>query len=120
MPICNVSANAILNNLFSGTKYLALFNGDPTVEGLFMQEMTGDGYVRKVVNFAAASNRSTSNSTAVWWAELPDTAIRYVGVCSAISGGSIVAYKEVSAGGIIVPEGQKWVIQIGDLAFSLT
>lgn len=119
MAICNTYANDTLNKMYAGTLYLALMTGDPTQDGLFTQEMAGDGYVRKPVTFTTASNRSTSNSSVVWWADLPDLGIRYIAVCTALSGGSMISYQSVGTNPIFVPEGQKFILGAGDLAFTL-
>lgn len=116
--ITNSSASISMNSLFSGTKYLALMNADPTQSGLFTNEMAGEGYVRKPITFSNASGRTVSNTIKAWWTDLPNTPIRYVAVCSAVSGGTMVAY-QATGSDIYVPEGQRYVIGIGDLAFTL-
>jgi hypothetical protein len=118
MPFCNTYADYILNTLLSGTKYLALMNGDPTQSGLLTQEMAGDGYVRKPVTFTTASGRSVANSDVVWWAELPDTPIRYIAVCTALTGGSVICYRATGSD-IYIVEGKRFVLSAGDLAFTV-
>lgn len=117
--ITNSSANYVLNTLFSGTKYVALMNADPTQAGLFTNEMSGDGYVRKQCTFTSASNRTVSNSTNLWWSDLPNTPIRYIAVCTALSGGSMIGYIATGSD-IYVAEGYKFVVTGGNLAFSIT
>lgn len=117
--ITNATADSILNTIFGGTKYLALFNEDPTPEGLLTNEMSGSGYVRKPVVFSNASGKTVLISTDIWWVDLPYTPIKYVAVCSTLSGGTMIAYQLVSAGGIYVTGTQRFTITSGKLGFTL-
>jgi hypothetical protein len=116
--ICNATSNAIMNSLFSGTKWIALMNTDPTQEGSLLNEMQGAGYVRKAMTFTTAAGRSVENTDVIWWADLPDAPIRYIAVCDSEHTGTMIAY-QATGSDIYVESGKRFVIAAGDLAFTL-
>lgn len=122
MPITNSYGNRALDIMFAPPRFLALMTGDPTASGLLTQEFVGGGYVRKATGFTAANGKTVSISTTegnVWWADLPNLPIRYIAVTTMISGGEIVAYRATGAD-IFVPGGQRFVLNNGDLAFTIS
>jgi hypothetical protein len=88
--ITTAGANATLDALLtSGTVYMALGTGANST-GL-TGELSGNGYARQAITFSAASNRATTNSSAVTFG--PNTTtdwgiITHAAIYSASSGGS--------------------------------
>lgn len=108
-----------MDRMFAAPRYLALLNGDPTTAGLLTQEMTGGGYLRKLCPFGTANGMVVTTTETMWWADLPNTPIRYIAVVSQLTGGDMIAYMATGSD-IYVPEGEKFIIAGGDLAFQIT
>jgi hypothetical protein len=122
MPITNTYGNNALNTMFSAPRFIALFTGDPTASGLFTQEFVGGGYVRKATGFTTSSTKSVAISNtagSIWWTDLPNLPIRFIGVCTALSGGDIVAYKATGSD-IYVAAGTRFVLDNGAVAFTIS
>lgn len=115
--ICNSFANKLLNYLFGGVKYVGILSEDPTSSGSMLNEFAGEGYVRKPFSFTYASGRSVANSETIWWSDLPDLPPRYLGVWDSLEGGLMIGYVATNVT-TSVPEGQRFVVSEGDLAFT--
>jgi hypothetical protein len=122
MPITNTYGNKALDTMFAAPRYLALLTGDPGPTGLMTQEFVGGGYVRKLSGFSTAASKSVgiyNSNVSVWWSDLPNLPIRFIAVCTAISGGEMVAYKATGAD-IYVTAGNKFILNDGWVAFTIS
>jgi len=78
----------------AGTVYLALFTSDPTDAGTGT-EMTGGGYARQPITFAAPTDGATSNEAdVVFPAATGDwAAVTHVGIMDAATAGNLVMHQ---------------------------
>jgi hypothetical protein len=100
MPMTTLGANGILADILADTLYLALLYGYPsdTDTGSTLAEITGSGYVRKELTPASWSTislgRATYDAALSWTITVTWTQVAYAyALCSAISGGNLVAYE---------------------------
>lgn len=106
--------NTILDNQLSGTIYVALFLDDPT-DADTGTEVSGPGYSRQSVTFAAASSGQKASDAAVafsatgLWGE-----ITHIGLYDALSGGNLLFHRELDLTPV-VDDGDTVNIDAGDL-----
>lgn len=124
MPFTTETANKIINKILRNTDfvhpsaiYVSLHEGDPGQAGA--NEVIGGGYGRKLANFSAAANKTTSNTADIEFPDMPTATITHVGLWSAASGGnfwwggSLTVSKALTTGDTLK-------IPAGDLNVTLT
>lgn len=101
------------------TVYMALYTAVPTDAG-GGTEVSGNGYARKVVPFAAASGGSIASSAAVsFTANGGDFgSVIAVGIFDALTGGNLLTWKQLSSAEI-VNNGDTLTFPVGDIIQTL-
>ena len=104
MSFTNGFETHVLNYLFTATSvtrptawYLGLHTADPTESGSSSNELSGNGYTRKVVSWTVSGN-NCSNTSAV---EFPTATgswgtVTHVSVMDASTGGNMIASSALS------------------------
>ena len=100
MPFSTTQANTSLDAAFTGTLYLALSNGNPTATGAGGTEITGSGYARQVMSFAAASGGHKSINADITFS-VPEGDITHYKIMDALTGGNMVDYGELNSGNTV-------------------
>lgn len=117
MPITNVFGNLVVELLRSSTRYLALHATDPGVSGSPASEIAGNGYTRQIITFSAGANRSTANSAAITFLNLPQTAITAFGIWDAQVSGNCLAVIYLATP-LAALSGQFLTIPVNDVALT--
>lgn len=101
------------------TIYLALFTTDPTDAGSG-NEVSGSGYARQAVTFAAAGSGTTSNSTAETFTASGGAfgTVTHIALFDASSAGNLLWHGALNVSRAIA-DGESIVFQIGDIDISL-
>jgi hypothetical protein len=119
----NVLINHVLRNTaFTSpvTVYVALYSTDPT-DADTGTEITGGGYARQAVAFAAPAGGSTSNSAQVSFPEATaayPAAVTHIGLRDAATLGTLLFYTPFAAAKTI-GVGDTFIIKAGQLTVSL-
>ena len=102
--LSTTAANAILDAIFNGTSwnpmasgdpYISLHTGDPGTTGA--NEVAGGSYARQRPAFNAASSGQAKNTSSINFTSMPSATITYVGVWTAVSGGTFIIGGALSA-----------------------
>lgn len=109
MAFTTTTANKIIDKILRNTDfvhpsavYVSLHTGDPGQNGA--SEVSGGGYSRKLVDFDAAANKKSKNTTDIEFTDMPTATVTHVGLWSAASagnfwwGGSLTAAKSLTTG----------------------
>ena len=122
MPKGNSYKTTTLDTNLTGTKYLALFQTDPTAAGTGT-EVAYSGYARKAIIWAPATINGSvgekKNSTLIEFATVPSSAgliAAYAAIMTAeaVGGGSVVYYGALGANYPLIM-GVKPTVPIGSL-----
>lgn len=99
--------------------YLGLFTAAPG-EGGGGTEVSGGGYARQAVTFAAASGGTTSNSADITFPTATANwgTITHVALFDASTGGNMLYYGALTSS-VVINSGQQFVILAGDLDITL-
>lgn len=99
------------------TVYVALFVGDPIGAG---SEVSGNGYAREAISFAAASSRSVAQDTGITFTEAtgPWGSVDYYAIYDALTSGNMLAYGALSSSRSIV-SGNTPSIASGEITVSI-
>jgi len=124
MPFVTAIANAILNCYLRNTAitpptatYISLHTADPGDTGT--SEVTGGSYARVAATFgSAAAAKAIASTTDVLFTGMPAVTVTYVGIWSAVSGGTFIW------GGAITSKtftaGDSFDFAIGQISAALT
>ena len=106
MPKTNYLENAILDHVIKGTAmtqpaniYISLHTSSPGEDGSLTAEIVGGGYTRRLHNnWLAASGGVKKNSGAVTFPQATGDwgIITHVGINTAVSGGNMLYYGEIT------------------------
>ncbi len=114
----NAIANAMMTQLAAAGVFVSLHTDDPATTGA--NELVGDGYARKAVTWSAASGQQVANSNVITFgpasAEWEEAA--YMGLWSAVSGGTFIAGTELTDP-VTVPNAGEASFSAAELIFSL-
>lgn len=123
----NYAENLVLDWIFTTgsatrptTWYVGLHTADPTEAGS-TGELSGNGYARQSVTFAAASSGATSNSGTLTFG--PNTSsnwgtVSHISVWDASTAGNCLAYGALSSS-VAISVGDSLVISAGNLDITL-
>jgi len=120
--------NALLDHVLRNTAlaspttvYLALFDASPTDTGAGGTEITGTGYSRQAVTFAAPVDGATSNSNQINLTNASGGAwsVAAVGIMDANSGGNMLCYGTLTGGTRTVDDGDTLTFNAGDIDITL-
>jgi hypothetical protein len=115
----NYLGNLILNNYLIPTgQWLALHLSDPGTSGSSATEMIGGGYARNQVAWSAPSNRTTANTNAFKYLNLPAATITHLGIWDAATGGNLL-YSIALPTPVVVTVGQYFTLPVHDIAVVL-
>lgn len=118
MPMTNYLANFVLNFVFiPNGHWAALHNADPTTAGLATTEIQGGSYARQQVTWAPSNTRTTANSNALVWRNLPATTVAWIGFWDAQTGGTCVYSFGIAAQ--VISSGGSFTIPVNDLAVTV-
>lgn len=119
--ISNKLADALLNHALRKRRwtppndvYLALHDADPTVLGDESTEIIGGSYARKIIRFYDADLRTTLNSNAVVFPNLPACTIRYLALWNHATAGFMMI--SVNIPNVSVDSGGTYRLEQADLA----
>lgn len=121
--LTNPRSDEALDWLLSGTKYVALFTGEPSESGT-ASELSGGGYARQVITFGAPENnpgggRRRRNANLVQFPiATTNWTVTHFGIYSTSTGGTLEIYGELkdSLGNpITVNAGERLVIEVNGL-----
>lgn len=125
MPLSNARAAAILNQEFrSATVYLALYTSNPTANDTGT-EVSGGGYARQPITFGSPTlengKQTIKNNARV---EFPVATsdwgtITHIGIRTAATGGTLIAYAELTAPKTI-NAGDRFVIDLNNGVIKLS
>lgn len=112
-------ANAWLDDLTGSTLYVGLHDDDPGITGA--NEVSGNGYARQSMAFAAASGGAAVNTSAeTWTASGGDWgAIGYASVWDADTSGNCLWTCALPASKTIT-DGESLTVAVGDCKLTLT
>lgn len=79
-----------------GTRYLALFT-TATDDAGGGTEVTGGGYARQVITFAAESGGAASNDTTITFTNLPAATVTHAAICTALTGGNFLFHGSIGS-----------------------
>lgn len=107
MPATTWLANSIINHYLRNSAqsavapYGLILTADPTVDGLFTNEITGSGYARQALTFDAPALGATQNSAKVSWT-IPTSytsgvTLTHVALATASTAGNMMSYGELSS-----------------------
>jgi hypothetical protein len=117
--------NKLLDHTFRNTSYappatvyLALYTANPTDAG-GGTEVTGGGYARQAITFGAASGGAISNTAAVAFTATGANygTVSAVGIFDALSGGNLLAWKDITD--VVINDGDTLNFPIGDIDVTL-
>lgn len=133
------ATNQILNALFgktssaslASTAYLALSSTKPTIAGGNVTEPSGNGYARTLVGMYSQSatqkmgnpsNNAISNASEINFPKATGAWGTYSYVClfTAATGGTLIAWMEITTPITVSTAGTIAHIDVGDLTFELT
>jgi hypothetical protein len=119
--------NALINHVLRNTPltspstvYLALFTSDPTPDGIGV-EVSGGGYARQPITFAAPSGGVTSNAAQVSFPEATGNwgTVSHWGIFDAPTGGNLLFH-----GVFTTPKsytiGDQAIVKLGELSITLS
>lgn len=94
--LTNNAKNVMLDALGTAATYGSLHNGDPSTTGA--NEISGGSpaYARKALSWAAASGGSKALQATFPVFDVPATTVAYVGMFSAVSGGTYYGHWDVT------------------------
>lgn len=117
--IKQTEANTVLDNLLTGSLYLALFTSAPTATGSGT-EVTGAGYARQAITFAGASAGSKASSGAITFPSATGMwgSVVAWAVCTASSGGAQKTFRAITA--VTVNSGDQVVFPSGNIIHTLS
>lgn len=118
--LTNYWGNLLLQALATSGGYLTLFEEDPTVTGDLTKELAG--YTRALVTFSDPSSKSIASTNGQIITGMPESNIRYLGICDSIAAGHLLCYIDLVALGfdaIPVPAQGYFETEIGDIAIGL-
>lgn len=129
MPMTTYFGNLVIDHMLRGqphtppaNMYASIYKGDPEAGGV---EVTGTGYARKVIGFAAGSNKTTTNAADLDfgaagsdWCPAGSEAT-YVGIHDALSAGNLYSKAALPAAKVI-QNGDPVKILAGALDFNFT
>jgi hypothetical protein len=104
--LTNFAETEIMDHIFNGsdgagsiyappaTVYLSLHTADPTDTGSVAAECAGSGYIRKAIAFSAAATRAVVQNGVVTFDQAGGAwgTISHWGICTADTGGNMLAY----------------------------
>jgi hypothetical protein len=116
--LSNWAANAALQLILPTGCYLGCHLTDPTPMGNTGSEAAGGGYIRQLIGFADAANRTRVSINAQLFPGMPACTVTWLAVHTAISGGNIVFAKQLATPVPVLESGQ-FLVAAGDIALSL-
>jgi hypothetical protein len=126
MSFTNFQEAAVLNDLFSVTRYVGLFTAAPSDTG-GGTEVSGGSYAREATpasDWATATAGSISNTSAISWTNDPTGAwgeVTHFGIFDAATSGNLLAYGALSgdASSRTIGAGNPVSFQSGQLTITL-
>lgn len=124
--ISNYLENALINAVLRNTAYtspttvyVALYTSDPT-DADTGTEVSGGGYARQAVTFAAPSDGATSNTADITFPEATASwgTVTHVGIRDAATAGNLLFHAALTVSKAIAA-GDQLIIKAGDLDVSL-
>lgn len=118
-------ANGVATYTPPGTLYVALFSDVATLAeldaGTLTNEVTGAGYARQDIPFAAAAESATENTAAVTFTATGSDwpVVRFAAVMDAATGGNVMYYGQMSADRELKVSGDSIDIKTGDFDVSI-
>ena len=88
------------------TPFLCAFTADPTVAGLFTNELATGGYARQSVTLAVPASKSTNNTTQLTFTATAGTIITHIGMADAVTAGSLRRYVALGTAVTVGSSGQ--------------
>lgn len=120
--LTNYGENLALATLFTNsTTYLALMTANPGEAGATGSEIVGNGYARQAVPWSTSTGQITNSavvlfsSNAAWNSGNP---IGYWAVFDAPTGGSMLAYGDLSPAGTVASSDRGIAVAIGQLTIN--
>ena len=114
-------SNTLKTNFFSQFQtgsWLALYTTSPNAADVGGVEVTGGSYARQAITFGAP-NLTTgvmTNTNAISFANLPAAAIKYYGIRTAATGGTLKSYGTISS--ISTVSGDEIQVAVGGITIS--
>jgi len=112
-------ATTQLDSLLSGASHLALYTTAPTATSAGT-EVSGSGYTRQGISFAAAASASKASNSAVTFPSATGswgTVVAWATV-TASSGGSQITFRAITP--VVVNSGDQIIIPSGNIIHTLT
>lgn len=116
--LSNWAANTALQVILPSGCFLACHLSDPTALGVIGSEVGGGGYLRQLIKFGPASNRTRVSTNAQRFPGMPAVTVTHLGVWTAIGGGHFV-FGKILPSPIVVYESGQMLVAAGDVALSL-
>lgn len=115
----NYLGNKILSDYLIPTgKWLGLHLSDPGASGSSSTEMIGGGYQRAQVTWSTPSNRTTGNTNAFQFLDLPTATVTHMGIWDAQTGGNLLYSIELPTP-LTITTGQFFTMPVSDIAVVL-
>lgn len=117
--IKQTEANTVLDNMLTGSLYLALFTAAPTATGAGT-EVSGGSYSRQAISFASAASGSKASSGAITFPSATaswGTVVAWA-VTTASSGGSQKTFRAITP--VTVNSGDQIVFPSGNVVHTLS
>lgn len=99
--------------------WVSLHYDSPELDGLGGSEIAGGGYARSLVHFTQPSNRIIWSLTDAVFAGLLSTKATHFGVWNKQNQGGMYAFGKLPGNGVIILQGQGYVIKGGEIAISI-